>query len=123
MHVVPPGQRQRFNPSVTPCFHIWIELMYMLCRSPQGWIHHLARHSVACFLTRGDLYVSWERGQEVFEELLLDQARALLLWLLLLLARLCCALHAAVCSRCRNTAAMLATSLMAVCANGFPRMP
>ncbi|KAG1670815.1 hypothetical protein FOA52_003406 [Chlamydomonas sp. UWO 241] len=37
-----------------------------------GWMHHLARHSVACFLTRGDLYVSWERGQEVFEELLLD---------------------------------------------------
>ena len=31
----------------------------------EGWIHHLARHSVACFLTRGDLWVSWERGQEV----------------------------------------------------------
>lgn len=40
-----------------------------------GWIHHLARHSVACFLTRGDLYISWEQGQEVFEELLLDQVR------------------------------------------------
>ena len=38
----------------------------------EGWIHHLARHSVACFLTRGDLYISWERGAEVFEELLLD---------------------------------------------------
>merc|ERR1711953_865932 len=38
----------------------------------EGWIHHLARHSVACFLTRGDLWVSWEKGQEVFEELLLD---------------------------------------------------
>ena len=38
----------------------------------EGWIHHLARHAVACFLTRGDLYISWERGQEVFEELLLD---------------------------------------------------
>jgi cryptochrome len=22
-----------------------------------GWVHHLARHSVACFLTRGDLWV------------------------------------------------------------------
>ncbi len=22
----------------------------------QGWMHHLARHSVACFLTRGDLW-------------------------------------------------------------------
>lgn len=38
----------------------------------QGWIHHLARHSVACFLTRGDLYVSWERGKDVFEEELID---------------------------------------------------
>jgi len=38
----------------------------------EGWIHHLARHAVACFLTRGDLWQSWERGKEVFEELLLD---------------------------------------------------
>merc|ERR1712127_300263 len=38
----------------------------------EGWIHHLARHAVACFLTRGDLWISWERGQERFEELLLD---------------------------------------------------
>lgn len=35
-------------------------------------MHHLARHSVACFLTRGDLYISWEEGQAVFEELLID---------------------------------------------------
>ena len=28
----------------------------------EGWIHHLARHAVACFLTRGDLYVSWVKG-------------------------------------------------------------
>ena len=33
----------------------------------EGWIHHLARHAVACFLTRGDLYQSWVKGQEVFE--------------------------------------------------------
>ncbi|XP_040011325.1 cryptochrome circadian regulator 5 [Xiphias gladius] len=38
----------------------------------EGWIHHLARHAVACFLTRGDLWISWEKGQKVFEELLLD---------------------------------------------------
>ncbi|KAL8572787.1 hypothetical protein ACOMHN_024963 [Nucella lapillus] len=38
----------------------------------EGWIHHLARHSVACFLTRGDLWISWEEGQKVFEEYLLD---------------------------------------------------
>jgi len=37
-----------------------------------GWIHHLARHSVACFLTRGDLWQSWEQGAEVFEEYLID---------------------------------------------------
>jgi hypothetical protein len=23
----------------------------------EGWIHHLARHAVACFLTRGDLFL------------------------------------------------------------------
>lgn len=43
----------------------------------EGWVHHLARHAVACFLTRGDLYLSWEEGQKVFEELLLDADWAL----------------------------------------------
>lgn len=43
----------------------------------EGWIHHLARHAVACFLTRGDLWQSWEAGKEVFEELLLDADWAL----------------------------------------------
>lgn len=43
----------------------------------EGWIHHLARHAVACFLTRGDLWLSWEQGQHVFEELLLDADWAL----------------------------------------------
>lgn len=43
----------------------------------EGWVHHLARHAVACFLTRGDLYISWEEGQKVFEELLLDADWAL----------------------------------------------
>jgi len=37
-----------------------------------GWIHHLARHAVACFLTRGDLWQSWEVGAAIFEELLID---------------------------------------------------
>lgn len=37
-----------------------------------GWIHHLARHAVACFLSRGDLWISWEEGAKVFERLLLD---------------------------------------------------
>ena len=37
-----------------------------------GWVHHLGRHSLACFLTRGDLWQSWEDGAAVFEELLID---------------------------------------------------
>ncbi|MBW0469471.1 hypothetical protein O181_009186 [Austropuccinia psidii MF-1] len=49
----------------------WIDaIMRQLNR--EGWIHHLARHSVACFLTRGHLYISWERGAEVFDDLLID---------------------------------------------------
>ncbi|CAG9798887.1 unnamed protein product [Chironomus riparius] len=43
----------------------------------EGWIHHLARHAVACFLTRGDLWINWEEGQKVFEEYLLDADWAL----------------------------------------------
>lgn len=38
----------------------------------QGWLHHLARHSVACFATRGDLWLPWPRVARVFDELLLD---------------------------------------------------
>ena len=38
----------------------------------QGWLHHLARHAVSCFLTRGDLYVHWTRGRDVFDRDLLD---------------------------------------------------
>jgi len=43
----------------------------------EGWVHHLARHAVACFLTRGDLFQHWERGAEVFEKLLIDADWAL----------------------------------------------
>lgn len=38
----------------------------------EGWMHHLGRHAVACFLTRGGCYIDWERGAEVFEEWLID---------------------------------------------------
>ena len=31
----------------------------------QGWVHHLARHAAACFLTRGDLWQHWEEGAKV----------------------------------------------------------
>ncbi|XP_076857223.1 cryptochrome circadian regulator 3b [Brachyhypopomus gauderio] len=49
----------------------WIDAIMTQLRQ-EGWIHHLARHAVACFLTRGDLWISWEEGVKVFEELLLD---------------------------------------------------
>jgi cryptochrome len=43
----------------------------------EGWIHHLARHMVACFLTRGDLWQHWEEGVKVFDLFLLDSDWAL----------------------------------------------
>mmetsp|Transcript_15189 Transcript_15189/g.30918 ORF Transcript_15189/g.30918 Transcript_15189/m.30918 type:complete len:582 (+) Transcript_15189:281-2026(+) len=43
----------------------------------EGWIHHLGRHAVACFLTRGDLWQSWEEGADHFEGQLLDADYAL----------------------------------------------
>ncbi|XP_034445014.1 cryptochrome-1b [Hippoglossus hippoglossus] len=49
----------------------WIDAIMTQLRQ-EGWIHHLARRAVACFLTRGDLWISWEEGMKVFEELLLD---------------------------------------------------
>eukprot|EP00899_Mesostigma_viride_P013301 jgi/Mesvir1/21972/Mv08637-RA.1 len=49
----------------------WIDAVMAQLRT-QGWIHHLARHSVACFLTRGDLFQYWVPGRKVFERLLLD---------------------------------------------------
>nr|XP_055073415.1 cryptochrome circadian regulator 4 isoform X1 [Misgurnus anguillicaudatus] len=49
----------------------WIDAIMTQLRE-EGWIHHLARHAVACFLTRGDLWISWEEGMKVFEEQLLD---------------------------------------------------
>ncbi|KAH7136073.1 FAD binding domain of DNA photolyase-domain-containing protein [Dendryphion nanum] len=42
----------------------------------EGWIHHLGRHAVACFLTRGGCYIDWERGASVFAEWLLDHETA-----------------------------------------------
>lgn len=44
----------------------------VVCPNCFRWIHHLARHAVACFLTRGDLWQSWEDGAAVFDDLLLD---------------------------------------------------
>ncbi|KAI0123894.1 FAD binding domain of DNA photolyase-domain-containing protein [Xylariales sp. AK1849] len=53
----------------------WIDALMRQLRA-EGWIHHLGRHSVACFLTRGGCYVHWERGADVFEELLIDHEPA-----------------------------------------------
>lgn len=43
----------------------WIDAIMTQLRQ-EGWIHHLARHAVACFLTRGDLWISWEEGMKVW---------------------------------------------------------
>jgi cryptochrome len=53
----------------------WIDALMRQLRH-DGWVHHLGRHSLACFLTRGGCYVHWERGAEVFQELLLDHEPA-----------------------------------------------
>uniref|UniRef100_A0A4W5L8N1 Cryptochrome circadian regulator 4 n=1 Tax=Hucho hucho TaxID=62062 RepID=A0A4W5L8N1_9TELE len=42
----------------------WIDAIMTQLRQ-ECWIHHLARHAVACFLTRGDLWISWEEGMKV----------------------------------------------------------
>ncbi|XP_051135746.1 (6-4)DNA photolyase isoform X2 [Andrographis paniculata] len=49
----------------------WIDAIMVQLRK-WGWMHHLARHCVACFLTRGDLLIHWEKGRDVFERLLID---------------------------------------------------
>lgn len=46
----------------------WIDAIMNQLRE-EGWIHHLARHAVACFLTRGDLWLSWEEGMKVMPPL------------------------------------------------------
>ena len=43
----------------------------------EGWIHHRGRQLVACFLTRGDLFVHWELGVKTFHKYLLDADWAL----------------------------------------------
>jgi cryptochrome len=43
----------------------------------EGWIHHLARHAVACFLTRGGLGIHWAHGRDVFDEWLIDRDYAM----------------------------------------------
>lgn len=42
-----------------------------------GWMHHLGRHAVSCFLTRGQMYQNWTHGRDVFDRLLIDSDYAL----------------------------------------------
>jgi cryptochrome len=42
-----------------------------------GWMHHLGRHAVSCFLTRGQLWQNWMFGREVFDKKLVDSDWAL----------------------------------------------
>jgi len=42
-----------------------------------GWMHHLGRHAVSCFLTRGQLWQNWTHGRDVFERKLVDSDWAL----------------------------------------------
>lgn len=42
-----------------------------------GWMHHLGRHAVSCFFTRGQLWQHWKLGRDIFEHKLLDSDWAL----------------------------------------------
>lgn len=49
----------------------WIDAV-MRQINREGWTHHAGRHAVACFLTRGVLYISWLHGAAYFQEKLID---------------------------------------------------
>ncbi len=49
----------------------WIDAVIRQCRK-EGWAHFLARQSIAVFLTRGYLWVSWVHGKEFFQEFMMD---------------------------------------------------
>ena len=49
----------------------WIDAV-MIQITKEGWAHYLARKCVACFLTRGCLWQSWECGKAIFSKYLLD---------------------------------------------------
>ncbi|ESO98033.1 hypothetical protein LOTGIDRAFT_143281 [Lottia gigantea] len=49
----------------------WVDACMNQLRS-EGWLHHVGRHMVSCFITRGDLWLSWEDGLKVFDKYLID---------------------------------------------------
>ena len=42
----------------------WIDAIVRQLHA-EGWIHHVARQAIGCFLTRGCLWISWEEGFKV----------------------------------------------------------
>eukprot|EP00092_Neocalanus_flemingeri_P026117 GFUD01028305.1.p1 GENE.GFUD01028305.1~~GFUD01028305.1.p1 ORF type:complete len:538 (+),score=140.55 GFUD01028305.1:90-1703(+) len=38
----------------------------------EGWVHHIIRNALSMFLTRGDLWLSWEHGLNMFLKYLID---------------------------------------------------
>lgn len=49
----------------------WIDAIITQCRN-EGWAHYVARKSLAIFLTRGYLWISWVFGKEFFQDVMLD---------------------------------------------------
>lgn len=60
----------RFNKKGETGFP-WIDACMRQMRQ-EGWIHHVCRNSLAVFLTRGVLFLSWEQGLKVFFHFLID---------------------------------------------------
>ncbi|CBY17995.1 unnamed protein product [Oikopleura dioica] len=54
----------------------WIDAAVRQMKT-EGWITHISRFSLASFLTVGQMWCSWEVGQQLFEEFLLDADYAL----------------------------------------------
>ena len=65
------------NPKFLECWrngrtgYPWIDAIMRQIRL-EGWAHFLARQSIAVFLTRGYLWVSWVEGKKFFQEFMLD---------------------------------------------------
>lgn len=51
---------------------IFLGLLYIQVDHLLGWIHHTVRSALATFLTRGDLWISWEYGFRHFMNYLVD---------------------------------------------------
>ena len=70
--------QRMFRVSVRSCLNVlclfqgttgfpWIDAVMRQLRI-EGWIPHVARQAVGCFLTRGCLWVNWEEGYKVDKE-------------------------------------------------------